>query len=142
MFYPRVHRFTLEEASAQLSTHHRGLHRLVKWPPLAPQQNSQDRVLVPHAISVVRLVIMLMFVHRGLLLHPFRTSSRLRDLTRDSLLPGLIKSALMLLLKEVTSHLVCFILMQSLQQYYLILVLHIHLCLLDIPTQMSYHCEI
>jgi hypothetical protein len=35
--------------------------------------------------------------------------------------------------------LVCFILMQFLQQYYLILVLHIHLCLLDMPTQISYH---
>jgi hypothetical protein len=39
----------------------------------------------------------------------------------------------------MTSHLVCFTLMQFLQQYYLILVLHIHLCLLDMPTQMSYH---
>jgi hypothetical protein len=44
----------------------------------------------------------------------------------------------MLLLKGLTSHLVCFILMQFLQRYYLILVLHIHLCLLDMPTQMSY----
>jgi hypothetical protein len=142
MFHPRVHQFALEEASVQLSTHHRGLHRLVKLPPLAPRRNSQDRVLVPHATSVVRLGIMLMFVHRGLLLHPFRTSSRLRDLARDSLFPGLIKSALMLLLKGLTLHLVCFILMQFPQQYYLILVLHIHLCLLDMPTQMIYHCEI
>jgi hypothetical protein len=142
MFHPRVHRFALEEASAQLITHHRGLHRLVRLHPLAPQRNSQDRVLVPHAISVVRLGIMLMFARRGLLLPQFRTSSRLQDLARDSLLPGLIKSALMLLLKELTSHLVCFILMQFLQQYYLILVLHIHLCLLDMPTQMSYHYKI
>jgi predicted aspartyl protease len=65
-------------------------------------------VLVPHAISVVRLVIMLMFVHRGVLLHLCRTSSRLRDLARDSLLPGLIRPALMLLLKELTLHLECF----------------------------------
>jgi ABC-type transporter Mla maintaining outer membrane lipid asymmetry ATPase subunit MlaF len=36
MFHPRVHQFALEDASAQLSTHHRGLHRLVKLPPLAP----------------------------------------------------------------------------------------------------------
>jgi hypothetical protein len=48
----------------QRPAHHRGLHRLVRLPPLAPQQNSQDRVLVPHAISVVRMNIMLMFVHR------------------------------------------------------------------------------
>jgi hypothetical protein len=40
---------------------------------------------------------------------------------------------------ELTSQLVCFILMQFLQQYYLSLVLHIHLFLLDMPTQMSYH---
>jgi hypothetical protein len=75
-----------------------GLHRLVRLPPLAPRQNSQGRVLVPHAISVVRQVIMLLFVHKGVLLHLCRTSSRLRDLARDSLLPGLIRSALMLLL--------------------------------------------
>jgi hypothetical protein len=60
----------------------------------------------------------------------------------DSLLLGLIKSALTLLLKGMTSHLVYFILMQFMQQYYLILVLHIHLCLLDMPTQMSYHYKI
>jgi hypothetical protein len=35
-----------------------------------------------------------------------------------------------------------FTLMQFLQQYYLILVLHIHLCLLDTPTQMSYHSKL
>jgi hypothetical protein len=142
MFHPRVHRFALEEASAQLSSHLRGLHRLIRLPLLAPRRNFQDRVVVPHATSVVRQGIMLMFVRRGLLLHPFRTSSRLQDLARDSLLPGLIKLALMLLLKELTSHLVCFILMQFLQQYYLVQVLHIHLCLLDMPTQMSYHCKI
>jgi hypothetical protein len=27
-----------------------------------------------------------------------------------------------------------------LQPYYLIMVLHIHLCLLDMPIQMRYHC--
>jgi hypothetical protein len=142
MFHPRVHWFSLEEANAQPCTHLRGLHRLVRLPPLAPRRSSQDRVLVPHATSVVRRGIMLMFVRRGLQLHPCRTSTRLQDLARDSLLPGLIKLALMLLLKELTSHLACFILMQFLQQYYLILVLHIHLCLLDMPTQMSYHYEI
>jgi hypothetical protein len=142
MFHPRVHQFTLEEASVQPSTHLRGLIQLVRLPPLAPRRNSQDRVLVPHAISVVRLGIMLMFDHRGLLLHPFKTRSRLQDLARESLLPGLIKSALILLLKGLTSHLLCFILMQFLQQYYLILVLNTLLCLLDMPTQMSYHCKI
>jgi hypothetical protein len=35
-----------------------------------------------------------------------------------------------------------FILMQFLQPYYLILVIHIHLCLLDMPTQMRYHFKI
>jgi hypothetical protein len=77
MFHPRVHRFALEEVSTQLSTHLRGLHQLVRLPPLAPWQNSQDRVLVPHATSVVRQGIMLMFVHSGLLLHPCKTSGRL-----------------------------------------------------------------
>jgi hypothetical protein len=86
--------------------------------------------------------IMLMFVHRGLLLHPCRTSNRLQDLANDSALPGLIKSVLMLFLKELTSLLVCFILMQFMQQYYLIMVLHIDLCLLDMSKQMSYHCKI
>jgi hypothetical protein len=138
-FHPRVHQFALEEASAQLSTHLRGLHRLVRLPPLAPRRNFQDRVQALLATSVGRLNIMQMFAHRGLLLPQFRTSSRLRDLARDSLLRGLIKSALMLLLMGMTSHLVCFTLMQFLQQYYLILVLYIHLCLLDMPTQMSYH---
>jgi hypothetical protein len=142
MFHPRVHRLALEEASAQHSSHHRGLHRLVRLPPLAPRRNSQDRVQAPHATSVVRLGIMLMFVHRGLLLPQSKTSSRLPDLARDSVLPGLIKSVLILLLKELTSLLVCFILMQFLQQYYLIMVLHIHLFLLDMPTQMIYHYKI
>jgi hypothetical protein len=137
--HPRVHQFTLEEASAQLSTHLRGLHRLVRLPPLAPRRNFQDRVQALLATSVGRLDIMQIFAHRGLLLPQFRTNSRLWDLVSDSLLPGLIKSALMLLLMGMTSHLVCFTLMQLLQQYYLILVLHIHLCLLGMPTQMSYH---
>jgi predicted aspartyl protease len=106
--HPRVHQFALEEASTQLSTHLRGLHRLVRLPPLAPLQNFQDRVQALLATSVGRLDIMQMFAHRGLLLPQFRTSSRLRDLARDSLLPGLIKSALMLLLMGMTSHLVCF----------------------------------
>jgi hypothetical protein len=104
--------------------------------------NSQDRVQAPHATSVVRLGIMLMFAHRGLLVPPFRTSSRLHDLARDSTLSGLIKSVLRLPLMERTSQLVCFILMQFLQQYYLIWVLHIPLFLLDIPIQMNYHSKL
>jgi hypothetical protein len=79
------------------------------------------------ATSVGRLGIMKMFAHRGLLLPQFRISSRLQDLARDTLLQGLIKSAQMLFLMVLTSHLVCFILMQFLQPYYLIMVLHIHL---------------
>jgi hypothetical protein len=66
--HPRVHQFALEEASAQLSTHLRGLHRLVRLPPLAPQRNFQDRVQALLATSVGRLNIMQMFAHRGLLL--------------------------------------------------------------------------
>jgi hypothetical protein len=80
---------------------------------------------------------MLMLVRWGILVHQLRTSNRL--LTRDILLPGLIKSVLMLLLMVLTLCLVCFTLMQFLQQYYLILVLHIPICLLDMPTQMRYH---
>jgi hypothetical protein len=48
-------------------------------------------VQAPHATSVARLDIMLMFAHRGLLVPPFRTSSRLQDLAWDSALQGLIK---------------------------------------------------
>jgi hypothetical protein len=142
---PRVHRLELEEVSAQLSFHHRGLHRLrilVRLPPLAPRQDSQDRVQAPHATSVVRLGIMPMFAHRGLLVPPSKTSSGLQVLARDSASPGLIKSVLMLSQMELTSLLVCFILIQFQKQYYLILVLHIHLFLLDMPTQLSYHCKI
>ena len=39
MFCPRVHQLVLEEDNAQLSMHHRGLHRLhtlFRMPPLAP----------------------------------------------------------------------------------------------------------
>jgi hypothetical protein len=50
-----------------------GIHRLVRLPPLAPWRNSQDRVQTPHATSVVRLGIMLMFARRGLLVPLFRT---------------------------------------------------------------------
>ena len=138
--HPRVHQFTLPEASAQFSNHLRGLHRLVRLPPLAPQRSFQDRVQPLLASSVGRLDIMQMFADRGLLLPQFRISSRLQDLARDILLPRLIKSALMLLRMEGTSYLVCFMLMQFLQPSYLILVLHIHSCLLDMPTQMRYHC--
>jgi hypothetical protein len=142
MLHPRVHRIALEESSAQHSSRHMGLHRLIRLPPLAPLRNSQDRVQAPHATSVVRLDIMLTFTHRGLLVPSFRTSSRLQDLARDSALPGLVKSVLTLLLRELTSLLVCFILMQFVQQYYLNLVLQIPLFLLDMPTQMSYHYKI
>jgi hypothetical protein len=136
--HPRVHQFALVEASAEFSNHLRGLHRLIRLPPLVPRRNSQDRVQALLATSMRRLDIMQMFAHRGLLLLQFRISTRLQDLARDSLLPGLIKSTLMLLLMVLTSYLVCFTLMQFLQPYYL-MVLHIHLCLLDMPTQMRYH---
>jgi hypothetical protein len=54
----RVHQFALAEASSQLSTHLRGLHRLVKLPPLAPRRSFQDRVQALLATSVGRLDIM------------------------------------------------------------------------------------
>jgi hypothetical protein len=111
MFHPRVHQLVREEVIAQLSLHHRGLHRLVRLPPLAPRRGSQDRVQELHVTSAVRLGTMPMFVHRGLLVPSSKTSSKLQDLARDSTLPGLIKSVLMLLLMELTSLLVCFILM-------------------------------
>jgi hypothetical protein len=138
--HPKGHQFALAEASAQFSNHLKGLHRLVRLPPLAPQRSFQDRVQPLLASSVGRLDIMQMFADRGLLLPQFRISSRLQDLARDTLLPGLTKSALMLLQMVLTSYLVCFTLMLFLQPYYLILVLHIHLCLLNMPTQMRYHC--
>jgi hypothetical protein len=122
--------------------HRRGLHTLVRLPPLAPRQDPQDRVQEPHATSVVRLGIMPMFVRRGLLAPPSKTSNKLQILARDSALPESIKSVLMLPQMELTSLLVCFILIQFFQQYYLILVLHIYLFLLDMPTQMSYHYKI
>jgi hypothetical protein len=128
MFHPRVHWLIPEVVNVQLSLHHRGLHilhTLVWLPPLTPQQDSQDRVQVPHATSVVRLGTMPMFVCRGLPAHPSKTSNKLQVLARDSALPGSIKSVLMLP-----------------RQYYLILVLHIHLFLLDMPTQMSCHYKI
>jgi hypothetical protein len=114
-FRPRVHQLVQEEDHVQLSTFHRGLHRhptLVRLPPLAPRRGLQDRRPALHASSAVRLGILQMLVRRGIPVHQLRTSDRL--LARVSLLPGLIKSALMLLLKELTSHLVCFILMQFL----------------------------
>jgi hypothetical protein len=138
--HPRVHQFALAEASAQFSNHLRGLHRLVRPPPLAPRRSFQDRVQAPLASSVGRLDIMQMSAHKGLLLPQFRIGSKLQDLARDTLLPRLIKSALMLLRMVLTSYLVCFMLMLFLQLYYLIQVLYIHLCLLDMPTQMRYHC--
>jgi hypothetical protein len=145
MFHPRVHWLIPEVVNVQLSLHHRGLHilhTLVWLPPLTPQQDSQDRVQVPHATSVVRLGTMPMFVCRGLPAHPSKTSNKLQVLARDSALPGSIKSVLMLPQTELTSLLVCFILIQFPRQYYLILVLHIHLFLLDMPTQMSCHYKI
>jgi hypothetical protein len=138
--HPRVHQFALAEASAQFSTHLRGLHLLDRLPPLAPRRSSQDRVQALLVSSVGRLDTMQMSTHRGLLLLQFRIGNKLQDLARDILLPRLIKSALMLLRMVLTSCLVCFMLMLFLQPSYLILVLHIHLCLLDMPTQMKYHC--
>jgi hypothetical protein len=142
MFRPRVHQLVLEEDSDQLSMHHRGLHILVRLPPLTPWQNLQDKVHSPHASSVVRLGTMQMFVRRGFPAHPSKASNQLQVLARDSTFPGSIKSVLMLPLMEPTSLLVCFILIQFLQQYYLILGLRICLFLLTMPTQMSYHFKI
>jgi hypothetical protein len=145
MFHLRVHRLVLEEVSAQLSMHHRGLHKLhtlVRLPPLAPWRDPQDRVQAPHASSVVRLGTMPMCVRRGLPVPLSKTSKKLQVLARDSALPESIKSVLMLPRTELTSLLVCFILIQFLQQYYLILELRIRLFLLDMPTQMSYHYKI
>jgi hypothetical protein len=142
MFRLKVPQLVQEEDHVQLNMLHRGLHRcltLVRLSPLAPRRGLQDRRQALHASSAIRLGTVLMLVRWGIPVHQLRTSNRL--LARDSLLPGLIKSALMLLLKVLTSHLVCFILMQFRQPYYLILVLHIHLCLLDMPTQMRYHCK-
>jgi hypothetical protein len=140
MFRHRVHLLVQEEDHTQLSTLHRGLHGhlpLVRLLPLAPRRGLQDRRPNLHASSAVRLGTMLMLVRWGIRVHQLRTSNRL--LARDTLLPELIKSAQMLLLMVLTSHLVCFTLMQFLQPYYLILVLRIHLCLLVMPTQMRYH---
>jgi hypothetical protein len=109
---PRGHRLVQEEDHVQRSMLHRGLHRLptlVRLPPLAPWRGLQDRRHVLHASSAIRLGTMLMLVRWGIPVYQLRTSNRL--LARDSLLLGLIKSALMLLLKGLTSHLVCFILM-------------------------------
>jgi hypothetical protein len=145
MFHPRVDRLVLEEVSAQLSIHHRGLHRLhrlIRLSPLAPWRDLQDRVQVPHASSVVRLGTMPMFVHRGLPARPSKTSNKLQVLARDLALLGSTKSVPMLPLMELTSPLLCFILIQFLQLYYLILELRIHLFLLDMPTQMSYPFKI
>jgi hypothetical protein len=142
-FHHRVHQLVQEEDHAHLSTLHNGLHRhlpLVRLPPLAPRRGLQDRRQALHASSAVRLGIMQMLVRQGNLVHQLRTNNRL--LARDTLLLGLIKSVQMLLLMVLTSHLVCFILMQFLQPYYLIMVLHIHLCLLYMPTQMRYLCKI
>jgi hypothetical protein len=113
MFRPRVHQLILEEKSDQLSMHHRGLHRLVRL-PLAPRRDLQDRVQAPNASSVDRLGTMPMFVRRGFPAHPSKASSQLQVLARDSALPGSIKSVLMLPLMELTSLLVCFILIQFL----------------------------
>jgi hypothetical protein len=140
-FRLRVPQLVQEEDHAQLSTLHRGLHGhlpLFRLPPLAPRRGLQDRRLALHASSAIRLGTILMLVRWEILVHQLETSNRL--LARDILLPGLIKSPLMLLLMVLTSHLVCFILMQFLQQYYFILVLHVHLCLLNMPIQMRYHC--
>jgi hypothetical protein len=80
MFHSRVHRLVLEEVSAQLSMHRRGLHRLhilVRLPPLAPRRDPQDRVQAPHASSVVRLGTMLMFVRGGFPVPLSKTNNKL-----------------------------------------------------------------
>jgi hypothetical protein len=90
MFHPRVHQLVLEEDNAQLSMHHRGLHRLrtLVWlPPLAPRRDLQDRVQSPLASSVVRLGTMPMLVRRGFPAHPSKASNQLLVLARDSVLP-------------------------------------------------------
>jgi hypothetical protein len=113
-FCHKVPQLIQEEDHAQLSTLYRGHHGHlphVRLPPLAPRQGLQDRRLALHASSAVRLGTMLMLVQWGILVHQLRTSSRL--LARDILLPGLIKSAQMLLMMVLTSHSICFILMQS-----------------------------
>jgi hypothetical protein len=110
--------------------------------PTSTRQDLQGRVQAPHASSVVRLGTMLMFVRRGFPAHQSKASNQLLDLAMDSALPGSIKSVLMLPLTELISLLVCFKLIQFMQPYYLILVLCIHLFLLDMPTQMSYHYKI
>jgi hypothetical protein len=139
-YRPGVHRLVLDEDHTQLNTLHKGICRhptLIRLPPLAPQRGQQDRRQALHASSAVRLGIMQMLVRRGIPLHQLRIGNKL--LARDSALPRLIKLVLRPLLTVLTSRLLCFILMQFLQQYYLILVLQIHLCLLDMQTQMSYH---
>jgi hypothetical protein len=118
MFHPRVHQLVRAEDHVHLSMHHRGLHILhtvVRLPPLAPRQDLQDRVQSPHASSVVRLGTMPMFVRRGFPAHPSKASNQLQVLARDSTFPGSTKSVLMLPLMELTSLLVCFILIQFLQ---------------------------
>jgi hypothetical protein len=122
--------------------HHRGLHRLISLPPLAPLRDLQDRVQSPHASSVVRLGTMQMLVRRGFPAHPSKARNQLQVLARYSTLPGSTKSVLMLPLMELTSLLVCFILIQFLKLYYLILELQIRLFLLAMPTQMSYHFKL
>jgi hypothetical protein len=71
-----------------------------------------------------------------------RASNRLQHLARDSTLLESTKSVLMLLLIELTSLSICFILIQFLQPYYLILELRIRLFLLAMPTPMSYHFKL
>jgi hypothetical protein len=110
---PRVRQLVLEEDHAQLSTHHRGLHRhptLVRLPPLAPRRGLHDRRHALHASSAVRLGTMQMLVRWGIPVHQLRTSNRL--LARDFALPGLIKLVLRPLLTVQTSLSVCFTLMQ------------------------------
>jgi hypothetical protein len=75
-----------------------------------------------------------MFVRRGFPTHPSKASSQLQVLARDSTLTGSIKSVLILPLMELTSLLVCFILIKFLQLYYLILELCVRLFLPDMPT--------
>jgi hypothetical protein len=110
--------------------------------PTGTPARPADREQAPHASSVVRLGTMQMLVRWGIPTHQLRTSNRLQPLARDSALLGSTKSVLRLLLMELTSLSVCFTLIQFQQSYYLILELRIHLFLLAMPPQISYHFKL
>jgi hypothetical protein len=157
---PRVHQLVLEVGNSRtsdlLNTHHKRHHRLrmlrilVRLPPLAPRRDLQAKALLqaPHASSVVKLVIMLMFVRRGTptrrLVVILRASRhRLQAATVVTTLPGLIKSMLKLLRMVLTLSLVRFSLIHCQLLYFLILELRIHSYLLVMfmqIVQLTLHC--